>query len=73
MTPAQLALAWVLAQGDGHRADPGHDHPRAPRGERRGGDLALTREDLARIDAVAPKGVAAGERYPAAMMERLNL
>ena len=35
--------------------------------------VKLTPEDLRRIDEVAPKGVAAGERYPAAAMQRVNL
>ena len=34
-TPAQLALAWLLARSPGDAADPGHEHGRAPRGERR--------------------------------------
>jgi len=34
--------------------------------------LALTASDLARLDEVAPRGVAAGERYPAAMMGSVN-
>jgi aryl-alcohol dehydrogenase-like predicted oxidoreductase len=34
--------------------------------------IALSREDLARIDRVAPKGAAAGERYPAAGMAAVN-
>ena len=35
-TPAQLALAWLLARGRRHRADPRHEAPRVPRGERGG-------------------------------------
>ncbi len=35
--------------------------------------MKLTPDDLRRIDEMAPKGVAAGERYPAAGMQRVNL
>ena len=35
-------------------------------------DLALTREELAELDAIAPKGMASGERYSEAMMKLLN-
>ena len=51
-----------------HRADPGHERAHVSRGEhRRGRNHASVAEDLARIDAIAPKGVAAGGRYPASV------
>ena len=53
-TPAQLALAWVLAQGDDIVPIPGTKR-REPRGERRAVDVVLTADDLARIEAVAPR------------------
>lgn len=67
-TPAQLALAWVLAQGDDLIPIPGTK--RRPYLEENVGalDVTLTAEDLRRIDEIAPKGVAAGTRYPEAMM-----
>lgn len=71
-TPAQLALAWVLAQGDDIVPIPGTRH--VSRLEENVGALQVTlsAEDLRRIDAVAPKGVAAGERYTEAGMNAVN-
>jgi aryl-alcohol dehydrogenase-like predicted oxidoreductase len=71
-TASQLALAWVLAQG--------HDLVPIPGTKRRSYleenvtalDLILMPEDLARIDEVAPRGVASGDRYPASMMGAVN-
>ena len=59
-TPAQVALAWVLAQDELHRPDPGDDEGRARRGERRRGDMALGPDDLRELDAAPP---AVGARY----------
>jgi aryl-alcohol dehydrogenase-like predicted oxidoreductase len=66
VTPGQLALAWVLAQGDDLVPIPGTK--RLPYLEENLGalDVVLGAEDLARIDAVFPVDVAAGMRYPAA-------
>ncbi len=71
-TPAQLALAWLGAQGADVVPIPG-TKARA-RLEENAGALAvsLTPADLARIDAVAPKGVAAGPRYPEASMRAID-
>jgi len=67
-TPAQLALAWVLAQGEDVVPIPGTK--RRTYLEENGGASAvtLTGEDLRRIDDAAPKGAAAGLRYPAPVM-----
>lgn len=67
-TTAQLALAWVLAQGDNIFPIPGTK--RIPYLEENVGalDVQLTEAELLEIDAIAPKGVAAGQRYPEAMM-----
>jgi aryl-alcohol dehydrogenase-like predicted oxidoreductase len=71
-TPSQLALAWTLAQGDDIVAIPGTKR-RAYLEENLGAlDVQLTEDDRAQIEAFAPKGVAAGERYPAAMMRFVN-
>lgn len=61
--PSQLALAWVLAQGDD--IVPIFGTKRRSYLEENLGtlDVRLTKEDLARIDEIAPRGVAAGERY----------
>jgi aryl-alcohol dehydrogenase-like predicted oxidoreductase len=71
-TPAQLALAWVLAQGEDIVPIPGTK--RRPYLEENIGALNvdLTPEDLRRIDEVFPKGAAAGDRYPEHMMARVN-
>jgi len=63
-TPGQLALAWVMAQGDDVVPIPGTKR-RAYLEENVGAvDVELTDDDLRRIDEVAPVGAAAGERYP---------
>jgi aryl-alcohol dehydrogenase-like predicted oxidoreductase len=71
-TPAQLALAWVLAQGPDIVPIPGTKQ--RPYLEENAGalNIKLTPGDLARIDEVAPKGAAAGTRYPEAMMSTVN-
>jgi aryl-alcohol dehydrogenase-like predicted oxidoreductase len=72
ITPGQLALAWLLAQGDDIVPIPGTKR-RSYLEENIGATTVnLTADDLSRIDAVAPKGVAAGERYPAQNMSALN-
>ncbi len=61
VTPAQLALAWLLAQ-EGVVPIPGTKHAKTWRRTWLLG-ITLTREDLQRIDEAAPKGAASGERY----------
>jgi aryl-alcohol dehydrogenase-like predicted oxidoreductase len=72
-TPAQLCLAWLLAQGDDVVAIPGTRH--WPRMAENLGALAVTLspQDLADIDAAVPAGAAAGTRYPAAGMGSVQL
>jgi aryl-alcohol dehydrogenase-like predicted oxidoreductase len=67
-TASQLALAWVSAQGDDIVAIPGTKRRKYLEENAGAEQVNLTPEDLQRIDALAPKGVAAGLRYPAAMM-----
>ena len=71
-TPAQLALAWLLHQGDDIVPIPGTT--RVANLEENVGALGvtLTERDLERIDAVFPKGVAAGERYLEGGMATVN-
>jgi aryl-alcohol dehydrogenase-like predicted oxidoreductase len=71
-TPGQLALAWVLAQGDDVVPIPGTK--RVPYLEENVASMAvqLSPAELAELDEIAPKGVAAGTRYPAAMMGAVN-
>jgi aryl-alcohol dehydrogenase-like predicted oxidoreductase len=67
-TPAQLALAWLLARGRDIVPIPGTKRRATLEENAAAAAIALTAEELAAIEAIAPKGVAAGERYPAAMM-----
>jgi aryl-alcohol dehydrogenase-like predicted oxidoreductase len=68
-TAAQLALAWVLAQGDDVVPIPGTKR-RSYLEENLGAlSVQLSAEDLARLDAACPPGAAAGLRYPEAMMQ----
>jgi aryl-alcohol dehydrogenase-like predicted oxidoreductase len=71
-TPAQLALAWVLAQGDDVVPIPGTKRRKYLEENVGALGVNLTDDDLRRIDEVAPRGVASGPRYPAHMMELVN-
>ncbi len=62
-TPGQLALAWVLSQGDDIVPIPGTKRRRYLEENVEATELTLSQEDLARIDEVAPVGAAAGDRY----------
>ena len=71
-TPAQLVLAWVLAQGEDIVPIFG-TKKRAYLEENLGAlAVALTDDDLKRLEEVAPRGVAVGDRYPEAMMQLVN-
>jgi aryl-alcohol dehydrogenase-like predicted oxidoreductase len=71
-SPAQLALAWVLAQGDFIVPIPGTK--RRPYLEENLGAarVTITDAELQTIDAAFPRGVAAGERYAAHSMTSVN-
>jgi aryl-alcohol dehydrogenase-like predicted oxidoreductase len=71
-TAAQLALAWLLAQDEHIVPIPGSK--RRPRLEENAAavDVEMTSEDVAELDRIAPKGVAAGLRYPARGMLTVN-
>jgi len=71
-TPAQLALAWVMAQGDDIVPIPGTKRLSYLEQNIAAAELELTPEDLARLDEAAPPGVAAGTRYPEWAMPALN-
>jgi aryl-alcohol dehydrogenase-like predicted oxidoreductase len=71
-TASQLALAWVLAQGDDVVPIPGTKRRKYLEENAVASEIALTAADLERLDEVAPRGAAAGERYPAAMMGSVN-
>ena len=71
-TPAQLALAWVLAQGDTVVPIPGTKRRKYLQENVGALDVVLTSKDLEQIDEVTPKDTFAGSRYPEAMMKLLN-
>ena len=71
-TPAQLALAWVLAQGDDIVPIPGTKRRRYLEENVAALDVRLTPEELAEIDSLLPRGVAAGSRYPEPGMRAVN-
>jgi aryl-alcohol dehydrogenase-like predicted oxidoreductase len=71
VTPAQLALAWVLAQGDDLVPIPGTKRRSYLEQNAAADDVGLTDDDLARIDAELPR--AAGDRYDEAGMASVNL
>lgn len=70
--PSQLALAWVLAQGEDIVPIPGTKRRKYLEENAGAVDVELTREDLRQIDKIAPRGVAAGTRYPEAAMSGVN-
>jgi len=72
-TPAQLALAWVMAQGDDIVPIPGTRHPQRLEENVGALNVVLSENDLLRIDTAAPKGATAGERYPEGGMKTINL
>jgi aryl-alcohol dehydrogenase-like predicted oxidoreductase len=63
ITPSQLALAWVLAQGDDIVPIPGTKRRKYLEENVAAADVKLSKSDLARIEEAAPKGFAAGGRY----------
>ena len=70
--PSQLALAWVLAQGDDIVPIPGTKRRQYLEENAGAIDLELTARDLRRMDESFPQGLAAGLRYPEAMMKAVN-
>ena len=70
--PSQLALAWVLAQGDDIVPIPGTKRRKYLEENVAADAVGLTKEDLRRIDAVFPPEAAAGGRYPEHMMALVN-
>ena len=72
VSAAQLALAWVLAQGETLVPIPGTRRIRTLEENAAAADLVLTADDLAQIEAVFPKGAASGHRYAEAARAALN-
>jgi aryl-alcohol dehydrogenase-like predicted oxidoreductase len=71
-TPAQLALAWVLARGKDIVPIPGTKRRKYLEDNLGGANVQLSEKDLREIEAIAPPGAAAGLRYPEAAMSSLN-
>jgi aryl-alcohol dehydrogenase-like predicted oxidoreductase len=71
-TPAQLALAWLLARGDDIVPIPGTKQRRYLEENLRSLDIELTSADIEEIEEVAPKGAASGDRYHEAGMKTIN-
>jgi aryl-alcohol dehydrogenase-like predicted oxidoreductase len=71
-SPAQLALAWVLAQGEDIVPIPGTKRRRYLEENVAAEGVSLSPEDLREIDAAVPAGAAAGTRYPEPAMKAVN-
>lgn len=71
-TSSQLALAWVLAQGEDIVPIPGTKRRKYLEENIGALDIEITPQELQQIDEIAPQGVAAGTRYPAAHMSAIN-
>jgi len=72
-TPSQLALAWLLAQGEDVFPIPGTKRRSYLEENVEALSISLTKEDLARINEAMPPGAAAGSRYPEAQMKGVNI
>lgn len=71
-TPSQLAIAWVLAQGDDIITIPGTKRVKYLEENIASQNVQLTKEELESIDAIMPAGIASGSRYPEIFMSTLN-
>jgi aryl-alcohol dehydrogenase-like predicted oxidoreductase len=72
-TPSQLALAWLLAQGEDILPIPGTKHRSYLEENVEALSISLSTDDLARINEAMPPGAAAGSRYPEAQMKGVNI
>jgi len=71
-TPSQLAIAWVLAQGNDIITIPGTKRIKYLEENIASENVQLTKEDLQSIEAVMPAGIVSGTRYPEMFMKALN-
>ena len=71
-TPGQLALAWLMYQGEDIVPIPGTKRRKYLEENAAAADITLTEEDLRRIEEAMPKGSAAGERYAERQMRAVN-
>lgn len=72
VTPSQLAIAWVLAQGDDIITIPGTKRIKYLEENIGAGNVHLTKEELETIEAIMPAGSVSGTRYPEKFMSTLN-
>lgn len=72
-TPAQVALAWVLAQGEDIVTIPGTKRRKYLEDNAAAVDVKLTREEVERLSQAFPAGVTAGTRYPEKQMQGLGI
>jgi len=72
-TPSQLALAWLLAQGEDILPIPGTKHRSYLEENVEALSISLSKDDLARINEAMPPGAAAGSRYPEAQMKGVHI
>jgi aryl-alcohol dehydrogenase-like predicted oxidoreductase len=72
-TTAQVALVWVLAQGNDIVPIPGTKRQAYLEENARAADIEIRTEDLARLNRAFQPGAAAGDRYPAAMLKRVGI
>jgi aryl-alcohol dehydrogenase-like predicted oxidoreductase len=72
-TPAQVALAWVLARGDDIVPIPGTKHHEYLEANAEAVEIALAEDEVGTLDRAIPPGAAAGTRYPPGGMKRLNI
>ena len=71
--PSQLALAWLLAQGEDIVPIPGTKRQKYLEENIAAVEITLTQSDLERMNRIAPKGIVAGDRYPESSMQFVNL
>jgi aryl-alcohol dehydrogenase-like predicted oxidoreductase len=71
-SPSQLAIAWVLAQGEDIITIPGTKRIKYLEENIASENIKLTKEDLQSIEAIMPVGIASGTRYPERFMNTLN-
>lgn len=72
-SPAQIALAWLLAKGNDIVPIPGTKHHEYVEANAAAVEVALTDDEVGALDQAIPPGAAAGTRYPAGGMKRLNI
>ena len=73
VTPSQLALAWVMAQGSDIVPIPGTKRVKYLEENAAAANISLTSGDLNQITQVAPRGIASGTRYAAEMMRYVDM